>query len=142
MAEATYKAITIHQPYARLIVTGKKLIENRTWPTRYRGPLLIHAGKSKQWLDHDEADDYAREGDPLEFGAIVGAVHICDCRPVELVCGNGRHDAGCPGLPRHDHLFGPWCWILADVERFARPIPYKGAQGLFGVPASVMREAA
>lgn len=33
------KALTIHQPYAELIRRGEKVIENRTWPTSYRGPL-------------------------------------------------------------------------------------------------------
>jgi hypothetical protein len=37
------KIITIRQPWAHLIVNGSKNIENRTWPTSYRGPVLIHA---------------------------------------------------------------------------------------------------
>lgn len=39
------KALSIRQPWARLIVNGHKDIENRDWDTRYRGFLLIHAGK-------------------------------------------------------------------------------------------------
>ncbi len=38
------KAISIHQPWADLIVFGHKDIENRSWTTRYRGRMLIHAG--------------------------------------------------------------------------------------------------
>lgn len=44
------KAITIHQPWASLIVSGDKLYETRTWPTKHRGPIAIHAGKT---IDHD-----------------------------------------------------------------------------------------
>jgi hypothetical protein len=40
------KALSIRQPWAWLIVTGYKDIENRSWRTNYRGPLLIHAGRA------------------------------------------------------------------------------------------------
>ncbi|MDX5091650.1 ASCH domain-containing protein, partial [Lactobacillus crispatus] len=39
------KAITIHQPWATLIALGEKQFETRSWETKYRGPLAIHAGK-------------------------------------------------------------------------------------------------
>ena len=39
------KALTIQQPWASLIASGDKLYETRTWPTKYRGPIAIHAGK-------------------------------------------------------------------------------------------------
>ena len=41
------KALTIRQPWASLIAAGMKTIETRGWSTRYWGPLLIHAGKTK-----------------------------------------------------------------------------------------------
>lgn len=44
------KAITIRQPWASLIASGDKLYETRTWNTKYRGPIAIHAGKQ---LDKD-----------------------------------------------------------------------------------------
>lgn len=37
------KAITVHQPYATLICSGVKSIENRSWSTEYRGRILIHS---------------------------------------------------------------------------------------------------
>jgi ASCH domain-containing protein len=39
------KIISIRQPWASLIVSGAKDVENRTWPTRYRGPVLVHASQ-------------------------------------------------------------------------------------------------
>ena len=39
------KVLTIRQPYASLILSGRKTIEFRSWPAKYRGPLAIHAGK-------------------------------------------------------------------------------------------------
>ncbi|TKY81796.1 ASCH domain-containing protein [Pectobacterium polonicum] len=41
------KALSIRQPWAWLIVNGYKDIENRTWNTKYRGPVLIHASSRK-----------------------------------------------------------------------------------------------
>jgi hypothetical protein len=63
------KALTICQPYAHLIVRGEKRVENRTWPTRYTGPLAIHAGKSRQWLSPGDVPAFELKGDPLVFGA-------------------------------------------------------------------------
>lgn len=41
------KALTLHQPWASLVALGVKTIETRSWPTRYRGRLLIHAGAKR-----------------------------------------------------------------------------------------------
>jgi activating signal cointegrator 1 len=39
------KTITLTQPWATLVAIGAKRIETRSWATRYRGPLAIHAAK-------------------------------------------------------------------------------------------------
>ena len=44
------KALSIKQPWAWAIIHAGKNVENRTWATSYRGPLLIHAGKT---FDHE-----------------------------------------------------------------------------------------
>lgn len=44
------KAITIIQPWATLIAIGNKQIETRSWSTKYRGPLAIHAGKNTSYV--------------------------------------------------------------------------------------------
>lgn len=111
------KALTICQPYAHLIAIGDKVIENRTWPTRYRGWLAIHAGKSKDWLDPDN------ETNPdLVFGAIVAVARMVDCRRLEQLS---------PELKSHKHANGPWCWVFDKVLRLPTPVPCKGAQGLW-----------
>lgn len=133
------KALTICQPYAEEIMRGRKRTENRTWHTSYRGPLLIHAGKSRAWLDGETDEELEQEyGRRLEFGAIVGIVQMVDCLRASEIW-DGRYEAKYPGLmaPGHDHhVNGPWCFILADVMRFSEPIPYRGAQGFFLVPES------
>lgn len=44
------KAITLYQPWATLVATGKKQIETRSWSTNYRGPLAIHASKNRKFI--------------------------------------------------------------------------------------------
>jgi hypothetical protein len=41
------KALSIRQPWTYAIQHLGKRVENRTWPTPYRGKLLLHAGKKK-----------------------------------------------------------------------------------------------
>jgi hypothetical protein len=38
-------ALSVRQPWAWAIVSGYKDVENRSWPTNYRGTLFIHAGQ-------------------------------------------------------------------------------------------------
>jgi len=81
------KALTVKQPYASLIVEGIKDIENRTWPTKYRGRVLIHAGLDRR-LDPDFNKEqhnalykyYNGIGTQRKvYGAIIGSVKIVDC---------------------------------------------------------------
>ena len=91
-------AISIRQPWAWLIVEGFKDIENRTWPTRFRGRVLIHAGKTMTRADY-EACAIFWQGTELseevaynlmgkfptfetlqgELGGIVGEAEITGC---------------------------------------------------------------
>lgn len=45
----TIMGLSLWQPYATLIAIGAKKIETRSWPTRYRGRLAIHAGQTFDW---------------------------------------------------------------------------------------------
>lgn len=130
------KAITICQPYAHLITLPEshqchKRIENRTWKTNYRGPLLIHAGKSRKFMFADTLDEFQIRGETLAYGAIVARA--------ELICCVHVSDTYRPyGLPDdlqwvrwHMHTEGPYCWILANIQPLAVPIPCNGAQGLW-----------
>lgn len=125
------KALTICQPYAELIARGEKRVENREWPTRYRGPLLIHAGKSRSWLDGEIDEELAEHfGRRIEFGAIVARCQLIDCLDIELI-ERGNYRKQYPWLAGNIHVSGTWCWILDEVERLPEAIPWKGAQGLW-----------
>ncbi len=112
------KAITVCQPYADMIAKGEKIIENRTWPTNYRGHLAIHAGRSKAWMDHEDLV----ERPEMSFGAVVALARLVGCVRVEDLP---------PALSARDDANGPWCWILEDVTPFQEPIPAVGKQGLW-----------
>jgi hypothetical protein len=76
------KIISIRQPWATLIVRGVKDIENRSWATSYRGPVLVHA--SLRPSVHS-LEGIARQFDidlphvELPVGGIVGITNIIDC---------------------------------------------------------------
>jgi hypothetical protein len=125
------KALTICQPYAELIARGDKRVENREWPTNYRGPLMIHAGKSRDWLGGATSYDLWKEFDrKIEFGAIVAKAHLVACLHIDQIEA-GKYDEVFPWLREHPHTNGTWCWVLVDVERLAEAIPWRGAQGLW-----------
>jgi hypothetical protein len=85
-------ALSIRQPWAWLIVNGWKDIENRTWSTKVRGRILVHAGKGMSPREYDDAYDFATGQGRLDLellptyddlakqrGGIVGSVDIVDC---------------------------------------------------------------
>jgi len=115
------KCLSVWQPWAELIVMGLKDVENRTWARDYRGPLLIHAGRSMRVEDLAyAAKRYGVEVDrsALRFGAILGAVDLVDCRRKRTSI---WHEPGYIG------------WYFENPRRLLTPIPYKGQLGLFEV---------
>lgn len=70
------KTITIQQPFATLIAKGYKLYEFRTWKTKYRGDLLIHAGKGVDKLAMKKFEFLNLE---YPSGVIVAKAKLTDC---------------------------------------------------------------
>lgn len=134
------KALTISQPFASLIASGEKWIENRTWYTSYRGPLAIHAGKGKQYLSKPELAEYPT-------GCVIAIAELANCVDWNEIQRNG--DRKITNVVRldgvhtwreamlHKHCEGPWCWILSNVRRI-EPISVNGAQGLWTFDAKVV----
>ena len=88
------KAISIRQPWAWLIIHGGKDIENRDWPTKVRGRVLIHAAKGMTRDEYGTAlgtallaanrdSGHASIAVPamssVDRGGIIGSVEIVDC---------------------------------------------------------------
>lgn len=129
------KALTILQPYAELIVQGRKTCENRTWPTSYRGRMYIHAGKSRSmlWDDDDPAwKDLGVQPDRIVLGAVVATANLVACihRDSSLL----PEWVAKMTEEQQYHVNGPYCWILENVTPI-RPFPWRGAQGLFDINA-------
>jgi len=122
------KCLSVKQPWAWCLFHGKP-VENRTWTTKYRGPLLIHA--SKTW--DREGDLWIRETFPgllpmflapkeRVLGVILGRVDLVDV------------------VTEMDSpwFFGTFGFVLENPVEFRTPIPWTGALGLFDVPDHVM----
>lgn len=71
------KALTIKQPWATLIMQGDKRFEFRSWQTKYRGDLLIHAGKGIDKEAMKRLEKYLPK--ELPYGKILGKVKLVDC---------------------------------------------------------------
>lgn len=131
------RALTLHRPWDQLVLRHGKSIENRVWSTSYRGPLLIHAGRS--W-DEAAIDMVIRLLGKIPFWptadrhptGIVGVVDLVD------VC-----SASVNSLWELDCDCGPWAmpgqqhWRLANPRPFAGPIPCRGFQQLWTPPAEL-----
>jgi hypothetical protein len=74
------KIASVKQPWASLIVRGVKDIENRSWSTIYRGPLLVHASLKPDQITSEEVEE--RYGSPTggPYGCVVGIVDLVDVR--------------------------------------------------------------
>ncbi len=119
------KAITIHQPYAELIARGEKLVENRTWNTRHRGLVAIHASAFRRRRLDAIAADHQVDTEDVPRGAIVAVAELVDCVPLAEV----------KGRKLTKFAVGPRCWVLANVRRIERPIPAAGRQSLWNLTA-------
>ena len=125
------KALTISQPFASLIASGEKWVENRRWATNYRGPLAIHAGKGTQYLGRPALAKYPT-GCVIAIAQLVacvqyGRVAVGDPSSIDQLM---AVDVSPGVFLLHDHTEGPWCWVLKDVREVG-PHPVRGAQGLW-----------
>ena len=69
------KCLSLKQPYAELLVSGKKTIELRNWNTTFRGKFLIHASKN---IDKERLDSLGIDQNKLISGAVIGSAVLYD----------------------------------------------------------------
>jgi len=74
------KALSLRQPYAELIVSGKKTIEVRNWNTNFRGEFLVHA--SKQVMT-DDCKKQKLDPNNITTGAVVGKATLTNVKKYE-----------------------------------------------------------
>lgn len=118
------KALSLRQPWAWLILHGGKDIENRKWPTKFRGRFLIHAAKGMTRKEFDDAfhwivrnpriplNFFEPEFSELERGGIVGDAELVDC----------VRSSSSPWF------MGGYGFVLSNVK----PIPFRPCRGELG----------
>lgn len=127
----TELALSIRQPWAELILQGRKTIELRKWDTDYRGLVWLHTGTAAN-PSLDRSFDVA---DPPR-GAFVGRINLDEVSPIDAERWKrwrGQHlDSGRyqPGL---------FAWHLSSVQRLRQPVPARGQLRLFGVDEELAR---
>ncbi|QMV40232.1 ASCH domain-containing protein [Cohnella cholangitidis] len=145
------KAITIHQPWAMLIALREKHFETRGWPTKYRGSIVIHAGKQidlqamtvpeiKNTLIKHGITDWTK----LPYGAIVAIANLSEVWKWDNTHGvllrgkplHGADDLNVRNIDEKEYVFGyyddgRYAWELDDIQRLSVPVEAKGQQGLW-----------
>ncbi|EHQ88436.1 ASCH domain-containing protein [Desulfosporosinus youngiae] len=135
------KAISLLQPWASLIATGAKKIETRSWATKYRGPLAIHASKGYKAKNLDMAwkepffaaleslrvtEENGDVSIRFPHGSIIATCNLVDCVKMTpefidfVKSANGHeYDFG-------EYAVGRYAWILEDIKALDNPVPAKG----------------
>lgn len=143
----TIKGISLTQPWASLVATGAKSIETRSWPTRYRGWLAIHAAKSYPGWARELAAappfSCHLHGRRLPTGAVVALARLVDVAPTSRRHGG---EPACPFAPAEgteefefgDYSEGRFMWRLEGTVPLETPVPCKGALGLWRIPDPVL----
>lgn len=121
------KVISIKQPWASLIVNGYKQYEFRSWKTKYRGEILIHASKAfdKKLLEYFK--DYNLE---YPTGAIIGKVNLKDCIEV-----TPKFESDL--INKNEKVYGlvkarsGYAFKLTDIQKISNPIEINGKLGIW-----------
>lgn len=122
------KVLTIKQPWATLIMQKDKRFEFRSWKTKYRGELLIHAGKGIDKNAMKRLSKYIPEDIPS--GKILGKVTLVDCIKMspefkEMLLKENNE------IYTDSSFEENYGWQLENVEVFDTPIEAKGQLSLW-----------
>ncbi len=100
------KSLSVKEPWASLILSGKKTIETRTWNTKCRGPILICVSKNPK---------------SQHSGLAICVVDIVDCKDMTKL---DEIKACCEVYPKAKS------WFLSNLRKI-KPFPVKGKLSLF-----------
>lgn len=127
------KALTVHQPWATLIGEGRQRYETRSWSTKYRGTLAIHAGKETRWLQEMVKKKH-RPAFPL--GAVVAVATLAACLPTDgLEVSNADASFG-------DFTPGRFAWEMSKVYELPYPVMCRGHQQIWTLPDEIGNQLA
>ena len=122
------KCLSLKQPYAELLVSGKKTIELRTWNTKFRGEFLIHASKK---IDLNACERNKIDPDSVTTGAIIGKAILYDVKYYKnrnmFLQDRNRHLAG---TQYTNHKYG---FLVKNCRKLRKPLFMPGRLGFFNV---------
>lgn len=120
------KVLSLKQPWAELVVSGRKKIETRKWNTSFRGEFFVHASKN---IDAEECKRFGLDPKKIERGGIIGRVTLKDVtiyiRRSDFEKDKHLHRAGLRWFTKPTYGF-----ILENPAR-TEFIPLKGQLGFF-----------
>lgn len=102
-----WKAISLKQPWANLVASGKKTIETRKWTTSYRGDLIICSSRKPQIA-------------PAGYALCI--VELYRIEPMK----KEHEEKACTKM-----YPGASSWFLRNLRILNLPIPIKGRLGIF-----------
>ena len=122
------RVLSVKQPWAWAIVSGLKRVENRSWATKYRGTIYIHASRQvdswgKEWF----AKHKIKLPSDLPTGVVIGT-----CELVDVVSGEQGPRFG-------KWFFGPKGWVVKNPRTLPQPIAMKGTLGLTRASGKLVR---
>jgi hypothetical protein len=116
------KALSLKQPWAELIVSGKKIIETRKWKTKFRGEFYIYSSKI---FNKYHCEEFGIKNPTT--GALIGKAELVDVKEYkneqEFKEDYNKHFA---------KNFVKYGYILKNIKRI-KPIPCKGRLNFFEV---------
>ena len=124
------KVITIKQPFATLIAEGLKEYEFRTWRTKYRGDILIHAGKG---IDKEAMKRYEHLNLEYPLGKIIAKATITDCVYVDeklKQCLQEKDPLVYYGVIKKDSNWDGYGFKLENIKKIS-PIEVNGKLSLW-----------
>ena len=136
------KAISLTQPWATLVVTGRKAVETRGWSTSHVGQIAIHAAKQYPRWAKECASEWRLRGlvhGTLPVGALVGIVTLLEVTTTNAALFHERISE--QEREFGDYSSGRYAWFLGDAVAFEQPIPCAGALRVWDVPVALLDAA-
>ncbi|EPS69256.1 hypothetical protein M569_05514, partial [Genlisea aurea] len=141
--------LTLHQPWASLLVYGIKRIEGRSWPAPVRGRLWIHAAgkvpeaETIKAMEQFYREIYALDGiTDLKFPEHYPVSRLLGC--VDVVgCVSREELVKWEAVPRSVRLEGQtrFCWLCEKPQKLVIPLEMRGYQGVYNLERKVQEAA-
>lgn len=132
------KALPLWQPWATLVAIGAKRVETRHWqapPWLVGQRIAIHATKTRREMWICEEEPFARRlGDvDMWFGAVIATAVLDRCSEMASEGIAALREREPDEWAFGNYQPGRFAWVLCGVEQLAKPVPFKGSQGIFDV---------